>query len=769
MPVDETAIPKSTYGEQKAEKLGLDVEYYPAAVRRGAWNESNLKPPNPKSGYVPQGPLLRYWDNQLKTRVSSTDEYATVPDTSSTSLPGRHEDWYDVDDFEALSSQDFSPREPFNWKHLDRMGEMVRDLVDQLLLKTDLPSVRKPTSTSTSTSNLEAQTVEIAQRLEKLRSSFIRLPAYSWESDSSILQEQRTALHKSLVTLCAKASPDPNRKPDRSQIELLVAKICYNLLISTNPPNIGTYNILIRELTGLKQHDLAQSVVNSFLHDCRMRPNERTIKLILDHYHSKNDPSGFQDVIDRMRASGGHMWVEAKTVYQLCSPAVRLWAISNRIGQNGVWLCQKVDRTPVIFDSLFRGSFDLKGLKATIRFIRAALREGQAVPTQVFCRVVQACLAHTDYKAARRLLKVILSAWQSGSTSIIELSPDFRHAFHQLLALCNINPASDSYPILPPFISHDAVQDMLCWFRIQSIEDSINRVQRLISSLGVSLDIPLLRTSGLGELPVRSSPLRVKGIRKALEILKNNKRNVYFRINGRSERAAKESSIRLEALQVELNDISISTANITRDVESFGVRQSLRKARWQKIRDIEAEITSQANLIILQEYEVISLLTTGLSVWYYETLTSRFQKMHAEGRLVARPLKYAMRLSKQAERLRLLEGNEMGSQNPLDAVQVEQQACTNGDTERNLGDDVGITENESNIPESHEIGHESAEPYPPRFPPPSPAEPYPPQFNISSPPAVVLPQPDSPLVLSSPRSYDTFKCIGGWSEEDAFT
>jgi len=766
MPVDETAAPKITHGQQKAEKLGLDLIYYPRAVRRAPWTASNHRPPNPKSGYLPQVVSLGCLDNQLKSFARSTEECDTVADASPTSSAGQHEDWFDVDDFEARPSPNFSPREPFNKAHLNKMGEMVRNLIDRLLLKADIFSSTE--TASISNTSLEAQKIDIAQRIGKMRTSFTRLPAYSWESNSSIRQEQRTALHKSILTLCAKTIPDPNTKPDRSSVELLVAKICYNLLISTTPPNIGTYNILIRELTRLEQHDLAQSVVDSFLHDCVMKPNERTIKLILDHYHAKKDSAGFQDTINRMRSYGGHMHVESKPVYALASPAVRRWAVSNRIGQHGAWLFQKVDRTPAIFESLFRGSFDLKGLRATIRFIRAALREGQTVPVRVIYRVVEACVAQMDYKAARRLLKVLVLAWKTDSISIINLSPDFRRAFHQLLALCNIYPASDSHPVLSPSISHYVVHDMLRWIRIQSIEDSINRVQYVISSLAITLDIPFPRASGPGERPVPYSRPGKSGVPTAVKILRDASGREKRR-EARKRRAEKASSFRLKMLKTEINDIFIRTANIARDIQSFHVRQSRLRARWQTIRDIEAAIKVQTNLVIIREYELLSFLSTGLPVWHWNKLISRFQEAHGEGLLVHRPLRFILRLFRQVEEsLPLLERSETTCQNQSDGVQVQHQPCSHEDTKGNLENGMNITENASKIPKSHGIRHEASEPHP-RSQPPSPAEPHADPFNIPSLPAVVLPRPGSPLLLSSPTSYDTFKCIEGRSGANTFT
>jgi hypothetical protein len=643
-PIDETAIPKSTNGQRKADKLNFKLEYYRARDDLGSWNNTSWRAPSPLTGYIPPGASLRRLDDELKSLVESPHENLIVPGEPSPFSPGQSEGWYDEDDFEALPSEHFTPREPLKGEYKDKLAELVRSLVDQLLLTMDIFSIGRAGTTSINT-NLDVQTIEMAQRIEKLQTAFILMPAYSWDE---ISQEQRTALHKSLVTACA------NTTPDRSNIELLVAKICYNLLISTTPPSIGTYNILIRAFSRLQLHDLAQSVVDSF-YQSKMKPNERTIKLILDHYVAKKDPLGFQNTINRMSAAHGNMLIKSRTVYQLSSPDNLQWATMNRVRRRGSWLSQKVDRSPAIFESLIRGSFELKALRPTIRFINAALREGQMVHPRSIYNAVEACVTQLDYKSARILLRVILSAWENSSTSVIDLSPDCRYAFHKLLSLCNIDPALDSNPVLPPFVSLHTLRDLMRWLRMESIENSLNRCENFVLSLEMTLEKLHPQLHDIykpSEPPTSSSPfskevslsgerlVRDQDIRRAFDLLQGFSRREQIRKVNRERHNAEFRSIRLQSLQTEFDELATSTANVAREIEVYCIRQT----RWSKIRAIEAELAAQVDSFALEGYDVVPLFFDQLSIKSWDKFITKVRNVQLAGLSFYDPLDYVLRL-----------------------------------------------------------------------------------------------------------------------------
>jgi hypothetical protein len=388
----------------------------------------------------------------------------------------------------------FEHREPRTEIHLEKRENMVRYMVDQMLLRTSLFSMRNNQIFQTN-ADIGLQRTQMAERISRLRDGFVQCPNYKWRDDEEILKE-RTALHESVTILCAKATPN------QADIDILVAKICYNMLISTAPPSIATYNILIHEFTRLRQHHLAQVVINSFHEDSKFAPSERTVKLILDHYIAKGDPAGFRETTQRMRGMRtGHeisgqdsdMRVKRSTVYELAKdPEVINWAMTKKVVRRGGFLIEKVQRTPGIFESLSRGNLAAHGPTTAIRIIQAAIREGQTVVSGTITRVVEYCVAKQDYKAGGKLLDAILLTWDSGDTpSVIEYTPDVRYALYRLLALCGINPdALDHKHNLHHRLDHEALQRLLRHVQLESMSNAIDHTTDLIQQATVALCSP---------------------------------------------------------------------------------------------------------------------------------------------------------------------------------------------------------------------------------------------------------------------------------------
>ena len=638
--IDETAIPKGTSGQQKAVKLNLRLEYYRASDNLGSWNSTSWEAPTHR--YESAKASLERLDNELRG-LADTPENLVMAEETPTSSSGQSEEWYDEDDIQALPSVYFAPREPLTSEHTDMFAQMVRNLVDQFLSRMDVFSIAGAGTTSAST-DIDIQKMEMAQRIKKLKTTFIEMPAYSKDGISS---EQRTALHKSIVTACTSTTPD------RSNIELLVAKICYNLLVSTTPPSIGTYNILIREFTRLQQYDLAQDVVDSF-YQSKLKPNDRTIKLILDHFIAGHDPIGFQKTIDRMSVAKDNMNIRTRTVYQLSSPDVLQWAMTNRTRRlNDFWLAQKVDRSPAIFEALIRGSFERKGVRPTIRCIKASLREGQMVPSRAFYNAVEACLSRFDYKAARNLLRVILSTWEHAHTLLEDLGPDFRYAFHKLLYLCNIDSAPDSNPILPPFISLHTLRDFIRWLRIKSLEDSINRYEVFVSSLRTTLKRIQPQPHELRKPDAQPTPAISYGKVGNQAIWEGLDRLEKFGSLELSRKAktishnAKFRSSRLQFLQREIDDMEISTASISREFQDYRARQS----RSSQIRAIEAELAIRVRPLAIAGFEVVPLFLDRLSTKSWDKFITTVRNVHSAGLSFNDPLKYLLRLISREERM----------------------------------------------------------------------------------------------------------------------
>ncbi|TGO48815.1 hypothetical protein BOTNAR_0458g00040 [Botryotinia narcissicola] len=222
------------------------------------------------------------------------------------------------------------PRKVKTRKHLDRLENSISKLVHRLMWTTKLSPMAADLHSASS--GIFLQTDKMIGRVEELQRGDISMPAYQLEAE---IGQERIHLHDALENLLK------NTSPGQDNLNLILAKICYNLLITSASPNIFTYNFLIEKLTELMLHDHAQVIVDSFLYDTMFKPTSRSIQVILNHYAAKNDLEGYRSIIRRMRAVDGCMRIARRHENQLLdNPRVLSWAEKHaqRLILRGGWL-----------------------------------------------------------------------------------------------------------------------------------------------------------------------------------------------------------------------------------------------------------------------------------------------------------------------------------------------------------------------------------------------------------------------------------------------
>ncbi|ESZ89789.1 hypothetical protein SBOR_9827 [Sclerotinia borealis F-4128] len=381
------------------------------------------------------------------------------------------------------------PRDPKTREHLAGLERSVTELVHQLMWTTNTSPITADFHSAPSDIFLETE--KMIGRVEQLQQGDITMPAYQMNDE---VRKERSQLHDALRALLKNTSPSQNN------LNLILTKICYNLLISAASPNIFTYNFLIERMTELMLHDHAQVFVDSFLHDTLFRPTSKTIQVILNHYAAKNDLEGYRGIIRRMRALDGSMKVGRRHKNQLDNPGVLAWAErhsnNNRLVMHGGWLVRKVPRDASIFDALIRTSLQITTARQSVMYIRAALREGHKIRPELFVEAVQSCVAKLDHAAGESLLQSILEFWAENiqKPDLIALTKSTRWAMRELLHLCGIDPSRD----LPRLLSVDVPRwnsgRLLLYLRLGSMRDCVDRFVERIRSLQDALRISSKRS-----------------------------------------------------------------------------------------------------------------------------------------------------------------------------------------------------------------------------------------------------------------------------------
>ncbi|CCU82290.1 hypothetical protein BGHDH14_bgh06609 [Blumeria hordei DH14] len=360
---------------------------------------------------------------------------------------------------------------------------------------------------------LKEQLEELKQCLKSLETSNELLPQYV-QVNLEIAKMEAREFNAILWNICNKA------RQEEDSLNLMMAKICYNLLISSVPPNIETYNILLNEFALINQHDLAEEILESFWYS-RLRPNKKTIELIILHYKATKNRKGLDKIVKHMRGVEGDLMmssVDAESQrpswpspeeyqlglkqFELNEKTIRRQMRMNKLFYRSGNLYKKSPRDGHIFDALITAHLELKGLRAAARYVAAAVREGFRVKAATLCVVIRTSLQVADFTTSLKLLMIILSQWKiSGYHAQIPLTPLLRHEIKRLLYFCGIDPERGVDGHLPLRITKytedmilqeteypkAALRKLLHIMKIDDIMDQIDRISILIMSVGKAL------------------------------------------------------------------------------------------------------------------------------------------------------------------------------------------------------------------------------------------------------------------------------------------
>lgn len=436
------------------------------------------------------------WDDQapqsfgnFETRLKVLDEKIrqSLEDPSEASgfggdppLQQLHEaselEWIDEEPDQLLYERD--PTRPI---HLERRELSCASLVEQLLVKL-VGSVQKRAQGASSPGS-HPELKDIVLHIQTLRSGYTKLPTYVWE-DLAVIDHERRALHRSILDICGQATPQ-----DVPSLELMIAKICYQLLVCTTPFSMVTYNILVSELGRLRQYDLAQVIVDSFLYETRLKPNHNTLRIFLDHYLGKNDAKGWRAIRDRMRVTpAGDMRVKRRHKNELDVPPVQDWIFDNignlKWSKKTRFLSQMAPRDSNVFDSLIRGALEFNGPRNAVLQIKRTLERGQMLYSDTLCAVMKALVDQRDERGSTTLMYQILSLWDDDADqSAIVFTRAVRALIYQLMSIIGIDPSLGSTATPPHHLPLAKLQAMLRQLRIFSIEDSIARAEKFVSTI----------------------------------------------------------------------------------------------------------------------------------------------------------------------------------------------------------------------------------------------------------------------------------------------
>lgn len=261
------------------------------------------------------------------------------------------------------------------------------------------------------------------------------IPTYGQDSDGAfhaVCHQMNTSI-KMLLNQVPKGD-------DRTEA-IAVAKICHNLLISTAPPDVQTFNVLLIGFKRMRRPKSVDRCIAAFYYN-KIRPNEITCREILEHYVSEHRPNDFSKFVARMRGLGGGI--------MLASPRVTInEASSGRLALAGEGkIYQKIHPTPMVFGSLIGGVLKFAGFDRALDIYYEMKDDGWGLDIHGLTRLLRDCVRRGDWEGGSYVWQEMSSIMTAASTI------DMAKAYSHMLSLCSVTGNTVAFNQVLPEIAN---------------------------------------------------------------------------------------------------------------------------------------------------------------------------------------------------------------------------------------------------------------------------------------------------------------------------
>ncbi|KAH0144750.1 hypothetical protein KCU82_g15060, partial [Aureobasidium melanogenum] len=211
--------------------------------------------------------------------------------------------------------------------------------------------------------------------------------------------------------------------------EELVAKIAYNLYISSAPPDLDCWNTLLCGFMDCGDIFLVNPTLNA-IRNANVRHNEITIRATLKYYIMVNSPDRFVTFVDRVRGLGNGLMLAKPTITINDSGRPRLV-----LKDNGK-IVQKPYHTPGVFETIVQGVLHFAGFDVALRICKDMRREGWGLSIRGLTPLLDDRARNADYKLGCQIWSLI-KMLQAESKAKGNQERLFARTYSAMLRLCS--------------------------------------------------------------------------------------------------------------------------------------------------------------------------------------------------------------------------------------------------------------------------------------------------------------------------------------------
>ena len=253
--------------------------------------------------------------------------------------------------------------------------------------------------------NLEAQSAAKFAKLKKILCSDSYLDDYQPpKHDRSLCnfrQDDAGQFHRTVGQLNSSLQELFQRSPNKGINQAaLLAKVSYNLSLSSAPPNLNTYNTLLLGFSNLREHSLVKHVIISMC-ETHMRMNEVSLSAILKHYTKTDDVRHFVRLVERIRGKHGGIALARSDITITHGGSPRL------LQQPDGKIIQLPYPTPIVFGAAIAGVIKFAGFDKALSLCQGMGREGWGLCMSGLTPLLQDCAARGDWTSGLAVWKKI--------------------------------------------------------------------------------------------------------------------------------------------------------------------------------------------------------------------------------------------------------------------------------------------------------------------------------------------------------------------------
>ncbi|RFU73000.1 pentatricopeptide repeat domain-containing [Trichoderma arundinaceum] len=224
-------------------------------------------------------------------------------------------------------------------------------------------------------------------------------PGFTFRSiDAARAQNNTILLNKRLRSLVA--APNLHMKEK-------IGRICYNLLVSSHPPDVHTYNTLIVAFNKSGHHSFAEALVASFFQYRLLQPTPSTFIAILNHYKCTNNHGKFLRALACITGLDNRTGAKVRRRHVSDieeNPNLLPWALdSRRRTLTGDWIWEHLPLSQPLVEEIISGLLHFKLFDQAATFFISCMQSGVNLSLDTVRYLLDECINALDWKAAVRL------------------------------------------------------------------------------------------------------------------------------------------------------------------------------------------------------------------------------------------------------------------------------------------------------------------------------------------------------------------------------